>query len=148
MPKPASVRVTIYVDVGQQDAFDVFTSEIDAWYRRDRYTLHDASKTKAIRFEPYVGGRLMDVWDCETGAGREMGRVSVWEPGERIVFVDGRGTEVEVTFAPSGDQTKVTLVHRGLERLVPAEAEKHTRYGWRLLMPWYEEFVQTRRRTP
>ena len=148
MPKPASVRVTVYLDVDQHDAFDVFTSEIDSWYKRDRHTLYDASKTKAIRFEPYAGGRFMDVWDLDTGEGREIGRVEVWEPSERIMFVDARGTEVEVTFAPVGEQTRVTLVHRGLERLVEAEAEKHARYGWRLLMPWFDDFIRTKRSTP
>ena len=145
MPKPASVRVTVYVDVDQATAFDVFTREIDSWYKRDRHTLYDTSKTKAIRFEPHVGGRLIDVWDCETGEGREMGRVAVWQPGERIMFVDTRGTEVEVTFTSVDEQTRVTLVHRGLERLAEAEAEKHTKYGWRLLMPWYDDFVRARR---
>ena len=112
------MRVTVYVDVDQATAFDVFTNEIDSWYKRGPHTLYDASRAQAVRFEPYVGGRLMEVWDCDTGEGREMGRVEVWEPGERIQFVDSRGTEVIVEFVPSGAQTRVTLVHRGLERLI------------------------------
>jgi hypothetical protein len=147
MAKPASVRVTVYVDLDQATAFDVFTNEIDSWYKRGPHTLYDASRAQAVRFEPYVGGRLMEVWDCDTGEGREMGRVEAWEPGERIQFVDSRGTEVIVEFVPSGAQTRVTLVHRGLERLIKAVAEQHAKYGWRLLMPWYDEFVQHRRST-
>ena len=31
-----------------------------------------------------VGGRFVEVYDLETGAGIEVGRVTVWEPGERL----------------------------------------------------------------
>ena len=62
--------------------------------------------------------------------------------------VDARGTEVEVTFVRVGEQTRVTLVHRGLERLVEVEAEKHAKYGWRLLMSWFDDFIRAKRSTP
>jgi uncharacterized protein YndB with AHSA1/START domain len=140
---PALVRVTIDVDVDPATAFTVFTDEIDAWYKRDRNTLYDFSRALAVRFEPRVGGRLLEVYDAETGDGREMGRVTAWEPGQRLVFVDARDTEVEVTFAESAaGSTRVTLEHRGLEKLSDAEAEKHARYGWHLLVPWYEQYVK------
>jgi hypothetical protein len=139
---PALVRVSVDVDVDPATAFAVFTDEIDAWYKKDRYTLYDHRRTVALRFEPRVGGRLMDVYDAATGEGREMGRVTAWEPGRRLVFVDQRATEVEVTFEPVDDAvTRVTLEHRGLERLRDDEAERHARHGWRVLVPWYEQYV-------
>jgi uncharacterized protein YndB with AHSA1/START domain len=140
---PALVRVTIDVDVDPATAFTVFTEEIDAWYKRDRHTLYDSRRAVAVRFEPGVGGRLVEVYDAETGDGREMGRVTAWEPGRRLVFVDQRDTEVEVTFAAAeAGSTRVTLEHRGFEKLTDAEAEKHARYGWHLLVPWYERYVK------
>jgi uncharacterized glyoxalase superfamily protein PhnB len=42
--------------------------------------------TARVRFEPGVGGRLVEVCDTSTGEGREMARVTVWEPGH--VHVD------------------------------------------------------------
>ena len=63
-----------------------------------------------------------------------MARVEVWEPGTRLLLRDGRDTEIDVTFEASGDETKVTLEHRGLERLPAAEAESHARFGGRLLI--------------
>jgi uncharacterized protein YndB with AHSA1/START domain len=144
MSAPALVRVTIDVDVDPGTAFTVFTDEIDAWYKRDRHTLYDSSRALAVRFEPGVGGRLVEVYDAETGDGREMGRVTAWEPGRRLVFVDDRETEVEVTFTAAGDgSTRVTLEHRGFEKLADEAAEKHARYGWRVLVPWYEHYVKT-----
>jgi hypothetical protein len=136
------VRVSIDVDVEPAAAFRVFTDEIDAWYKRDRHSFYAPDRAIAIRFEPRVGGRLVEVYDATTGEGREMGRVTVWEPGRRLVFVDARDTEVDVTFDPTDDgNTRVTLEHRGFERLPDREAEKHARYGWRLLMPWYEAYI-------
>jgi hypothetical protein len=37
-----------------------------------------------VRIEPGVGGRLIEVYDLDTGAGCEAGRVSIWEPGHRL----------------------------------------------------------------
>jgi hypothetical protein len=142
-PPPALVRVSIDVHVEPATAFEVFTDEIDAWYKRDRHTFYAPDRAIAIRFEPRVGGRLIEVYDAATGDGREMGRVTVWEPGRRLAFVDGRDTEVDVTFVPSAaGSTRVTLEHRGFERLPDHEAEQHARYGWRLLVPWYEAHLR------
>jgi uncharacterized protein YndB with AHSA1/START domain len=143
MSAPAFVRLSIDVDVDPPTAFKVFTDEIDAWYMRGPHAFYAPKRALGIRFEPGVGGRLLEVYDAETGDGREMGRITAWDPGRRFVFVDVRETEVEVLFQPSDDGgTRVTLEHRGFERLPDAEAEKHARFGWQLLVPWFEEYVQ------
>lgn len=140
--QPASVRVTVHVSAEPGTAFAVFTEEIDSWYVRDTRTFADPGRALGIRFEPGVGGRLVEVYDGGTGEGREMGRITVWEPGRRLAFVDGLGTEVDVSFEDAGDQTRVTLEHRGLERLRPDLAERHARHGWRLLLPWYQRHME------
>ena len=121
-------------------AFTVFTQEIDAWYRVDR-ALPDITRTAAIRFEPHLGGRLLDVHDLDTGEGRELGRITVWEPGSRLVFVDNEGTEVEVTFMRHGAGTRVTLTHRGLDALAPQRARALRRSGWPTLVAIYRDHV-------
>jgi uncharacterized protein YndB with AHSA1/START domain len=140
MSPPASVRVTIYVDVDPATAFAVFTDEIDAWYKRGPHTFSDPKRAVGIRFEPYVGGRLIEVHDRASGEGPTIACVEVWDPGRRLIFVDTRETEVEVTFEPVDGETKVTLEHRGLERLTPHAAEHHARFGWQLVFRWYEEY--------
>lgn len=140
--QPASVRVTAVVNAAPETAFAVFTEEIDSWYVRDTRTFADPGRAVGIRFEPGVGGRLVEVYDRGTGEGREMGRITAWEPGRRLAFVDGLGTEVEVSFEDTEGQTRVTLEHRGLERLRPDLAERHARHGWRLLLPWYQRHVE------
>jgi hypothetical protein len=139
--QPASVRVSVSVTATPEAAFAAFTDEIDSWYVKDRHTLADPARAAGIAFEPGVGGRLVEVYDRGTGEGREMGRVTAWEPGRRLAFVDERGTEVEVSFSADGDGTRVTLEHRGLERLRPDLAAEHARHGWRLLLPWYQRYV-------
>jgi hypothetical protein len=142
-----SVSSSVDVDLDPEIAFDVFVGEIDAWYRVDRFTVTDFTRTVSIRFEPHAGGRFMDVYDAESGEGREMGRITAWEPGRRLVFTDNRQTEVEVTFARVGQGTRVTLEHRGLESLAPEEGEHVRRYGWRFLLTWFRDHVDHGRET-
>jgi hypothetical protein len=142
MTQPALVRVTVYVAVDPPAAFEIFTGEIDEWYRRGPHNFFDPVRAIAIRFEPGVGGRLLEVYD--DGDPREMARVEVWEPGSRLLLRDSRDTEIDVRFEPSGDETKVTLEHRGLEGLPAAEAESHARFGGQLLIAWFSEYMRER----
>lgn len=136
-----SIKTSVDVAVAPIVAFDVFTRDIDAWYRVDTETLPDITRTGAIRFEPYLGGRLLDVHDLATGAGRELGRVTVWDHGQRLVFVDNEGSEVAVDFEPCDAGTRVTITHSGLDRLAPKRAGELRRAGWAALAPLYGDHV-------
>ena len=139
------VRATVEVALPQSEAFRVFTDEVGSWYVVDRHTVMDHRRTVDIRFEPHVGGRFMDVYDGATGEGREMGRVTAWDPPDRLVFVDDRATETEVGFAPVGpDRTAVTIEQRGLDRLPPGVADHVRRFGWRLLAGWFAAALSAR----
>lgn len=88
-----AITTSVEVAVAPVAAFEVFTRDIDAWYRVDANTLPDITRAGAIRFEPYLGGRLLDnVHDLATGTGRELGRITTWEPGRRLAFTDNEGT--------------------------------------------------------
>jgi uncharacterized glyoxalase superfamily protein PhnB len=132
-----AVGASVDVPVDPDHAFTLFTAEVDAWYVVDANTVFDVTRTVAVRFEPGVGGRLVDVHDATTGAGRELGRITTWEPGRRLVFRDSHGTEVDVAFTAVGGGTRVTLVHRGLDALPAAEADHVRRHGWPIVLPWY-----------
>ncbi|WP_291414588.1 DUF4440 domain-containing protein [Actinophytocola sp.] len=97
--------VTVDVGIEPAAAFDVFTRETGAWWRKDRSLWGTAGG--AIEFEPGVGGRVLD-------ADHEVGRVKVWEPGPRLVFSYGaEQTEVEVRFEATDTGTRVVLRHYG-----------------------------------
>jgi hypothetical protein len=158
-PVPASVRVTVTVAVDPATAFDVFTGEIEQWYRRGVASMGGpaADPGRTLRFEPGVGGRLLEVDPGDPAHEPvERARVTVWEPGRRLVFVDRRDTEVEVVFAGEADPgarpdadgpvTRVVLEHRGLDRVPPEVAARLAKYGWRRLAEWFEQHQQIRRR--
>jgi uncharacterized protein YndB with AHSA1/START domain len=143
-----SVRVSIDVAVDPDTAFEVFTDEIDSWYQRGPHSWRFPDRAVGIRFEPRVGGRLLEVHDRATGEGFAFGEVLVWEPGARLVFADlvssappDPVTEVEVRFEAVDDGTRVTLEHRGLDRL-PAEVAAQKRvYGWQTTLRWFGEHM-------
>lgn len=146
MTQVASVRVSIVVALDRHRAFAAFTEDIGDWYRIDPFTVSDHRRVVTIRFEPRVGGRLLEVQDAATGEGREMGRVTVWEPGRALVYRDGRDTEVDVRFDDSEGGTRVTVEQRGLGQLPPDVADHVARFGApRTLLPWFEAYVRARR---
>jgi hypothetical protein len=74
-----------------------------------------------------------------------MGRITVWEPPARLVLRDVWDTDIDVTFEKvDDDETKVTLEHRGLERLHPTKAESHARFGGRLFITWFSDYLNER----
>lgn len=115
------VTVTTLVRVSPEEAFTVFTEQIDDWWRRGS---QHRRGTSIIRFDQ---GKLVQV--SESGA-VELGRVQVWEPGERLVFkwrgpqwASSDQTEVEVRFeSHDSGGTRVTLEHRGWADLRPGDA--------------------------
>lgn len=146
----ATVTASIEVSVDPRSAFDAFTSEIDAWWQRGPMNWNDPDRAVGVRFEPGVGGRWIEVHDAATGEGFEMGRISVWEPGERLVFtykdaghqIDG--TEVEVRFDPVASGTKVTIEHRGWAGVDPGVVELKIatkRFGWANILNWFGDHV-------
>ena len=66
-------------------AFEAFTAEIDNWWKTDSPFWMDKDRRLGLRFEPYVGGRFIEVYD-ENGEGYEIGRITAWEPGERLAY--------------------------------------------------------------
>ncbi|MBA3383186.1 MAG: SRPBCC domain-containing protein [Actinobacteria bacterium] len=137
---PRIVR-TVEVAVDPATAFAVFTDEIDAWYERGPHSWNDPDRAVAIRFE---GGRLLEVY--EDGA-YEMGRVVAWEPGRRLAFVYQNvhlpleGTEVEVRFEAVAGGTRITLEHRGLERLPAEEFALWEERAWIRFMAAFAAYV-------
>jgi uncharacterized protein YndB with AHSA1/START domain len=147
-----SVTASVEVAVDPTTAFEVFTQDIDAWYKRGPHSFKDPRRAVGVRFEPGVGGRLLEVHDAATGEGIEWGRVLVWEPGARLVFSDLLSsappaplTEVEVRFASVDGGTRVTLEHRGLDRLPPEVAAQKREHGWIILLGWFDEHVPSTR---
>jgi len=136
------IRLTAQVPQPPADAFRLFTDGIDTWWPlHDGYS-YAAERTKGIRLEAFAGGRFYE----ELADGEELvvGRVLACEPPKRILFT-WRGadwpaeTEVEVSFTPEGDATRVDLEHRGWERLGPSAEEQRRMFanGWPTVLNRY-----------
>ena len=132
-PSGDQIRVTIAVAVPLGLAFEIFTNEIDRWWRKGPKYRDPAMSGGFIRLEPGVGGRLFESIQSD-GNERvfEVGRVQVWEPPSHLaftwanrVFVPGEITEVDVTFAPTSSGTLVTVVHGGWTNLRPDHPARH-----------------------
>ena len=135
-PGPAGdvATVTVFVEVDQADAFEVFTAEIDQWWRQGPAFRIAGRRRGELHFEPGVGGRLFETFTSPSGASRTLvvGRVLVWEPPARLAF-EWRGvnfkphesTRVEVTFASFADGTEVTVCHRGWSQLPADHPARH-----------------------
>ena len=125
--------MSVLVKVDPATAFALFTEDVDAWWKRGPvYRFSGGQKTGVIRFEPGVGGRLVEVCDDPPGETYEIGRVLAWEPAKRLVFEfrptnfeAGQCTEVEVRFEAVGDATRVSVEHRGWDSVPPDHPARH-----------------------
>jgi uncharacterized protein YndB with AHSA1/START domain len=144
------VTVTVEVAADPQTAFEIFTEEIGRWWRPGPINWNYSDRAVGMRIEPRIGGRWIEVHDEATGEGFEHGRVLVWEPGARLVLHyedrghDIDGTEVEVRFEPVDGGTRVTLEHRGWEKVAAdlgAQKRRSKRWGWANILGWYQEWA-------
>ncbi|MDO8349469.1 MAG: SRPBCC domain-containing protein [Planctomycetota bacterium] len=133
-PADATATVAVRVAVVPAVAFEVFTREIDAWWRRGPKFRHAGGAAEAsIRIEPGLDGRVLETWrDGEREREFELGRITTWQPPERLAFTWRNATfapvertEVEVTFAATGTGTLVTVRHRGWETLRQDHPARH-----------------------
>jgi Activator of Hsp90 ATPase homolog 1-like protein len=155
-------KISVFVRVSPEDAFEVFTREIDAWWRQGpKYRI--AGKRRGTLFiEAGLGGRLFETFEQSTGSKTiEIGRVTVWEPPSRLAlewrgvnFKPHEKTFVEVSFEASNDGTLVTVHHWGLSALPDDHPARHGLIGadfsrmigmwWGALMTSLREHVAER----
>lgn len=132
---PDAVVTSTVVAVDPSRAFEVFTEQVDGWWKHGPRFRSGARGQSCMRFEPGVGGRFIEVFD--DGADPFLlGRITAWEPPERLVF-DMRGrdfgpgekTEVEVRFEAVDGGTRVTVEHRGWSRFPAGHPVRHGLVG-------------------
>ncbi|HXN41519.1 MAG TPA: SRPBCC domain-containing protein [Myxococcaceae bacterium] len=150
------VTVTVFVAVTPESAFEVFTREIDLWWKRGPKFRIAGRRRGALHFEPGVGGRLFESFETDGGPRTfEVGRVTAWEPPARLQlewrgvnFKPNEKTVVEVCFAATGEGTLVTLQHRGFSVLPTNHPARHGLVGAefsRMLGMWWGELMTSLR---
>lgn len=132
----ASAMVTVAVTPSR--AFEIFTAEINLWWRRGPRFRNAPGDRGVIAVEPGVGGRVFESFSATVGEPGsvamsgflaadyvvELGRVKIWNPPSRLVlewrninFAPAEKTEVEVQFMPCPSGTRITVIHRGWNQL-------------------------------
>jgi len=134
-----SASVSVFVRVAPADAFDVFTREIDLWWRTGPAYRIAGRRRGQLVFEPRLGGRLFETFDSPSkpeGHTIQVGEVVVWEPPGRLEltwrgvnFKPHEVTRVEVRFEPSGEGTMVTVRHSGWSALPADHPARHGLVG-------------------
>jgi uncharacterized protein YndB with AHSA1/START domain len=126
----SKVFLAMRVPVDPTRAFEAFTEEIALWWQPSGLFRVTADGDGRLSFEPGRGGRLLTT--LADGSIFEIGRISVWEPGRRLVFTwrqasfsPGQSTEVEVGFEAVGDETRVSIEHRGWDAIPRRHAARH-----------------------
>ena len=147
----SAVRREITVNATPERAFYVFTEQFDTWWPRS-HKIGEADMAKAV-IDPdamrwYEVG--VDGSTCDWGA------ILAYDPPSRLTLEWRIGgswgletdpaavSEIDVTFTPEGDATRVTLVHRHLDRHTGSEALKEavgSDGGWPGLLAAYSEVV-------
>ena len=123
------VFVSLRVDATPLQTFEAFTRDVGLWWRPNGLFQFTPRSPGVVSFEGELGGRFIET--LANGQVFEIGCITAWEPGVRLAFgwrqatfTPDQHTEVEVRFEPvvglRGDQTRVTVEHRGWDS-VPAE---------------------------
>jgi len=127
VPSTSKVYVALRVKATPERAFAAFVEEIGAWWRPNGLFQTTPRAPGRLAFEPGEGGRLTET--LENGKVFEIGKITVWAPPTRLVFSYRQAnfpadldTAVEVGFEAVGEQTRVSVEHRGFDRVPPGAA--------------------------
>lgn len=122
----SKVYVALRVKAPPERAFDAFVGEIGAWWKPNGLFQTTPRAPGVLAFEPGEGGRLTET--LANGKVFQIGRILTWEPPSLLVFSWRQAnfppdleTEVEVRFVDLGAETRVSVEHRGFDR-VPADS--------------------------
>ncbi|MBV8991158.1 MAG: hypothetical protein JO372_21590 [Solirubrobacterales bacterium] len=140
-----SVTSKVEVAVDPKTAFAAFTEELDLWWVRGPINHYAGGRVVAMRCEPGIGGRLLEVYDETTGDALELGRITVWEPGKRLAWRSSLDdVRTEVLFESTATGTLVRVVAR-----IPLEGEDRGGTAWTRVVPkWFGPWCARRDRAP
>lgn len=147
------IKQNLTVSISADQAFKVFTQELNSWWPKEFTWAGDALKKIAI--EPRENGRCFE--QGPHGFECDWGRVLEWDPPHRIVFTwqidpdrapqpnPEKASEIEVVFEGGNVKTEITFIHRNFEKHGEhAETYKEAMSspkGWPYILNNYKEAV-------
>ena len=140
-----AVSSSVEVGADPETAFAVFTEELDCWWIQGPINFFDAAAAYSTRMEPGVGGRIVEVYDGESGEGLEVARITVWEPGARLAWQSSvDDVQIDVSFSASNGGTLVRV-----EATIPEGGADRGGTAWVRTTPkWFGRWMDRRDREP
>ena len=156
----AKTFVALRVDCDAQTAFDMFTNDIDLWWKQGPRNRLIGNRPGIMQFDERDNGTrvLQEVDKRRPDFVVEAGKVIHWDPAKRLAFewrwptADRKEpvTHVDIRFAQSGDATRLTLTHSGLEALSAAHPARNglndNRFKPMMTHYWQAHLVSLRNR--
>ena len=155
----AKTFVALRVECDAQTAFDLFTKDIDHWWKQGPRNRLIGNRPGIMEFGEKDGVTyLQEVDKRRPDFIVKAGKVTKWEPGKRLSFewrwpmADPKEpvTIVDIRFAPAGDYTRITLEHLGLEKLSNAHPARNglndNRFKPMMTHYWQAHMVSLRNR--
>jgi uncharacterized glyoxalase superfamily protein PhnB len=136
-----SVSSEVQVPTDPETAFTAFTEELDLWWVRGPINHWAGGRMAAMHCEPGIGGRLLEMYDKDSGDALELGRITVWEPGRRLAWQSSvDDVKTEVIFEAVGSSTNVRVTAR-----VPAGGVDRGGTAWTRVVPkWFGKWCERR----
>ncbi len=124
----SAVLVAVRVPATPEDAFDAFTDEIGLWWRPSALFQLTPRGDGTLSFE----GEARLITTLPNGKVFEIGQVTAWQRGARLAFtwrqanfMPDQITSVDVIFEAIGDDTRVTVTHRGWDTIPQDHVARH-----------------------
>ena len=142
MTAPNSVTSSVEVATDPHTAFTVFTEELDCWWIQGPINFFDAARAYSVRIEPGVGGRIIEVYDGDTGEGLEVARITVWDPPARLGWQSSvDDVQIDVSFVPRSGGTLVQV-----QATIPEGGVDRGGTAWVRTTPkWFGRWIDTAR---
>lgn len=112
------VRKSLVVPLRPDAAFDLFARRLPDWWPGDRHSrsARQGKKPRTVTVTPGAGGSIVET--LPDGSQATWATIVAWLPGQRLTMKwypdrpeDG-ASNIQVTFTPVDDGTRVDLTHR------------------------------------
>ncbi|MFN3912686.1 SRPBCC domain-containing protein [Hyphomonas sp.] len=124
----SAVLVAIRIPATPQEAFDAFTDDIGLWWRPSALFQLTPRGDGMLSFD----GETRLIATLASGKVFEIGKVTTWDPPHRLAFTWRQAnftpdqiTSVEVTFEALGEDTRVSVTHRGWDTIPQEHVARH-----------------------
>lgn len=124
----SAVLVAIRVPASPEDTFDAFTEDIGLWWRPSALFQLTPRGDGTLSFE----NRERLITTLASGKVFEIGKVTTWDRPARLAFswrqasfTADQITSVDVTFEAIGEDTRVTVTHRGWDTIPQEHVARH-----------------------